>query len=119
VLDNLIATDNPGGFAPGGRLNWAADLNLPLMSETKSADVLFWVGDGAFGMRNQRTLRAFVQILKAAAVDFAGLVLEERDSGDVSLRLGDEATFQKLARRNIATLAKYPFTGITSCEPPS
>ncbi|MBN0336290.1 (Fe-S)-binding protein, partial [Pseudomonas aeruginosa] len=40
VLDNLIATDNPGGFAPGGRLNWAGDLNLPLMSEKKSADVL-------------------------------------------------------------------------------
>ena len=75
-------------------MNWAADLNLPLMSEKKSADVLFWVGDGAFDMRNQRTLRAFVKILKAAAVDFAVLGLEERDSGDVARRLGDEATFQ-------------------------
>lgn len=119
VLDNLIATDNPGGFAPGGRLNWAADLNLPLMSEKKSADVLFWVGDGAFDMRNQRTLRAFVKILKAAAVDFAVLGLEERDSGDVARRLGDEATFQNLARRNIATLAKYRFTRIVSCDPHS
>ncbi len=119
VLDNLIATDNPGGFAPGGRLNWAVDLNLPLMSEKKSADVLFWVGDGAFDMRNQRTLRAFVKILKAAAVDFAVLGLEERDSGDVARRLGDEATFQNLARRNIATLAKYRFTRIVSCDPHS
>jgi ferredoxin len=33
VLENLIATDNPGGFAPGGRMNWAADLNLPLLSD--------------------------------------------------------------------------------------
>ena len=39
VLDNLIATDNPGGFAPGGRMNWAADLNLNLLSEKKSTDV--------------------------------------------------------------------------------
>ena len=119
VLENLIATDNPGGFAPGGRLNWAADLNLPLMSDKQQADVLFWVGDGAFDMRNQRTLRAFVKILKAANVDFAVLGLEERDSGDVARRLGDEATFQTLARRNIATLAKYRFKRIVSCDPHS
>ncbi|MDM8348818.1 dimethylglycine demethylation protein DgcB [Pseudomonas sp. sp1636] len=119
VLDNLIATDNPGGFAPGGRLNWAADLNLPLLSEKKSVDVLFWVGDGAFDMRNQRTLRAFVKVLKAANVDFAVLGLEERDSGDVARRLGDEATFQTLAKRNIASMSQYRFNKIVSCDPHS
>jgi Fe-S oxidoreductase len=119
VLDNLIATDNPGGFNPGGRLNWAADLNLDLLSEKKTTDVLFWVGDGAFDMRNQRTLRAFVKVLKAANVDFAVLGLEERDSGDVARRLGDEATFQSLAARNIATLGKYSFKRIVSCDPHS
>ncbi len=119
VLDNLIATDNPGGFNPGGRMNWAADLNLNLMSEKKTADVLFWVGDGAFDMRNQRTLRAFVKVLKAAKVDFAVLGLEERDSGDVARRLGDEATFQTLAMRNIQTLGKYSFSRIVTCDPHS
>ncbi|VVO20347.1 dimethylglycine demethylation protein DgcB [Pseudomonas fluorescens] len=119
VLENLIATDNPGGFAPGGRMNWAADLNLSLLSEKKTTDVLFWVGDGAFDMRNQRTLRAFVKVLKAAKVDFAVLGLEERDSGDVARRLGDEATFQTLARRNIQTLAKYSFKRIVTCDPHS
>ena len=119
VLENLIATDNPGGFAPGGRLNWAADLNLPLLSDKSSCDVLFWVGDGAFDMRNQRTLRAFVKVLKAAGVDFAVLGLEERDSGDVARRLGDEATFQLLASRNIQTLARYSFKRIVTCDPHS
>ncbi|AZE97050.1 DgcB Dimethylglycine demethylase subunit B [Pseudomonas orientalis] len=119
VLENLIATDNPGGFAPGGRLNWAADLNLPLLSDRGSCEVLFWVGDGAFDMRNQRTLRAFVKVLKAAGVDFAVLGLEERDSGDVARRLGDEATFQLLASRNIQTLAKYSFKRIVTCDPHS
>ncbi|KEZ74911.1 (Fe-S)-binding protein, partial [Pseudomonas syringae pv. syringae FF5] len=119
VLDNLIATDNPGGFAPGGRMNWAADLNLTLLSEKKTVDVLFWVGDGAFDMRNQRTLRAFVKVLKAAGVDFAVLGLEERDSGDVARRLGDEATFQTLARRNIQTLSQYSFQRIVTCDPHS
>ncbi|NMX63523.1 dimethylglycine demethylation protein DgcB [Pseudomonas sp. WS 5111] len=119
VLENLIATDNPGGFAPGGRMNWAADLNLPLLGDKGSTDVLFWVGDGAFDMRNQRTLRAFVKVLKAAKVDFAVLGLEERDSGDVARRLGDEATFQLLAARNIQTLAKYRFQRIVTCDPHS
>ncbi|WP_296247722.1 dimethylglycine demethylation protein DgcB [Pseudomonas sp. UBA4194] len=119
VLDNLIATDNPGGFNPGGRMNWAADLNLDLFSDKKHAEVLFWVGDGAFDMRNQRTLRAFVKVLKAARVDFAVLGLEERDSGDVARRLGDEATFQLLANRNIRTLGKYSFKRIVTCDPHS
>ncbi|MBB3183956.1 Fe-S oxidoreductase [Halomonas fontilapidosi] len=119
VLDNLIATDNPGGFAPGARMHWAADLNLPLMADLQQVDVLLWLGDGAFDMRNQRTLRALVKVLRAAKVDFAVLGNEERDSGDVARRLGDEATFQSLARRNIATLAKYHFQHILTCDPHS
>ncbi|BBI54235.1 dimethylglycine catabolism protein DgcB [Vreelandella olivaria] len=119
VLDNLIATDNPGGFDPGSRLNWAADLNLPLMADLRQVDVLLWLGDGAFDMRNQRTLRALVKVLRAAEVDFAVLGAEERDSGDVARRLGDEATFQSLAKRNIATLAKYRFLQIVTCDPHS
>ncbi len=119
VLDNLIATDNPGGFDPSSRLHWAADLNLPLMAERGEAEVLLWLGDGAFDMRNQRTLRALVKVLRAADVDFAVLGNEERDSGDVARRLGDEATFQSLAKRNIATLAKYRFQRIVTCDPHS
>ena len=96
MLDNLIATDNPGGFEPDSRLHWAADLNLPLMADKREAEVLLWLGDGVFDMRNQRTLRAFISVLRAAEIHFAVLGNEERDSGDVARRLGDEATFQNL-----------------------
>jgi Fe-S oxidoreductase len=58
-------------------------------------------------------------VLKAARVDFAVLGLEERDSGDVARRLGDEATFQHLAQRNIHTLAQYHFKRIVTCDPHS
>lgn len=117
VLENLIATDNPNGFNPGNRMNWAADQNLRLMSEVKQADVLFWVSDGAFDMRSQRILRAFVKVLKAAQVDFAVLGDEERDSGDVARRLGDEATFQALAARNIEVLQQYRFKTLVTTDP--
>ncbi|MFT5720087.1 MAG: Fe-S oxidoreductase [Motiliproteus sp.] len=117
VLDNLIATDNPNGHAPTSRMNWAADQNLPLLRDVKETDVIFWVSDGAFDMRSQRILRAFVTLLKAANVDFAVLGDEELDSGDVARRLGDDATFQSLATRNIATLRQYKFKRIVTTDP--
>ncbi|OZG70111.1 (Fe-S)-binding protein [Hahella sp. CCB-MM4] len=117
VLENLIATDNPNGFDPQSRMNWAADQNLPAMAEVKEAEVLFWVSDGAFDMRSQRILRAFVKILKAANVNFAVLGDEERDSGDVARRLGDDATFQALAKHNISVLSQYKFKRIVTTDP--
>ncbi len=117
VLENLIATDNPNGFNPGNRTNWSADQNLKVMSDVQEADVLFWVSDGAFDMRSQRILRAFVKVMKAANVNFAVLGDEERDCGDVARRLGDDATFQTLAKRNIEVLQKYRFNKIVTTDP--
>ncbi|OEY65448.1 (Fe-S)-binding protein [Marinobacter sp. X15-166B] len=117
VLANLIATDNPGGLAQASRTHWAADLSIPLLRQTRTTDILFWVGDGAFDMRNQRTLRAVVRLLKAANVDFAYLGDEELDCGDLARRLGDEATFQRLARANIHTLNQYRFNRIVTTDP--
>ncbi|WP_251978689.1 (Fe-S)-binding protein [Salinicola avicenniae] len=120
AIDNLIATDNPGGLDNASRLDWAADLDIPrIQDRPEGVDVLLWLGDGAFDMRNQRTLRSLVKILRAGGVDFAVLGDEERDSGDVARRLGDEATFQRLAERNIATLSRYRFQRIVTADPHS
>ncbi|WP_110642818.1 (Fe-S)-binding protein [Salinicola sp. CPA57] len=120
AIDNLIATDNPGGLDNASRLDWAADLEIPrIQDRPEGVDVLLWLGDGAFDMRNQRTLRSLVKILRAGGVDFAVLGEEERDSGDVARRLGDEATFQRLAERNIATLSRYRFARIVTADPHS
>ncbi|NRB57848.1 MAG: (Fe-S)-binding protein [Salinicola sp.] len=120
AIDNLIATDNPGGLDNASRLDWAADLELPrIQDRPEGVDVLLWLGDGAFDMRNQRTLRSLVKILRTGGVDFAVLGEEERDSGDVARRLGDEATFQRLAERNIATLSRYRFARIVTADPHS
>jgi len=117
ALAELRAADNPGGRPLAGRLDWAADLALPVMAQKRDADVLLWLGDGGFELRNQRTLRALVRLLRRAGIDFAVLAEEERDCGDLARRLGDEATFQDLARRNIATLAQYAFARIVTADP--
>lgn len=117
VLNNLIMTDNPNGYPPQQRYNWAVDLHIPLMAEVKQADVLLWAGDGAFELRNQRTLRALVVLLKRAKLNVAILGNEELDCGDLARRLGDEATFQRLAKANVHVLGKYRFRRIVTADP--
>ncbi|RJS94488.1 DUF3483 domain-containing protein [Salinisphaera sp. Q1T1-3] len=117
VLDELRQSDNMGGRPAARRADWAIDLNIPLLSETGRCDVLLWMGEGAFERRNQRTLRSLVKLLRAANVDFAILGAEEADCGDLARRLGDEATFQRLARTNIATLDRYRFNEIVTADP--
>ena len=58
-----------------------------------------------------------MRLLRAAGIEFAVLGAEELDCGDLARRLGDEAIFQDLARRNIATLAKYRFARIATADP--
>jgi dimethylglycine catabolism B len=117
ALEEMKAADNPGGRVLATRLDWASDLALPLLADVKETDALLWLGDGAFDLRNQRTLRALVRLMREAGVRFAVLGAEELDCGDLARRLGDEATFQDLARRNIATLAKYRFERIVTSDP--
>lgn len=117
LLDALRATDTIGGHDPARRLDWAVDLALPRLPERGEADVLLWLGESAYELRNQRTLRALVRLLRAAAVDFAVLGEAELDCGDLARRLGDEATFQDLARRNIETLERYRFRTIVTADP--
>src|SRR5262249_39835209 len=49
--------------------------------------------------------------------DSAGRGAEELDCGDIARRLGDEALFQDLARRNIAVLSRYRFQRIVTADP--
>lgn len=117
TLGNLRETETQGGYDRAARYNWAVDLDIATAEAGKPVDVLLVAGEGAFDMRYQRTLRALVQTLKAAKVDFALLGGVERDTGDIARRLGDEATFQDLARRNIAVLGGLSFKRIVTPDP--
>ena len=117
ALETIRATDTVSGRALDSRLDWAVDLALPVMAQRRRADVLLWLGEAAFDRRNQRTLRALVQLLRRAGVDFAVLGDEELDCGDLARRLGDEITFQDLAARNIETLGRYRFDLILTADP--
>jgi Fe-S oxidoreductase len=117
ALDRLRETETVGGFARSARYHWAVDLDVRTARPDEPVDCLLVVGEGAFDMRYQRTLRALVTLLKAAAVDFAVMGEAERDCGDLARRVGDEATFQTLALRNIEALGKLSFKRIVTADP--
>jgi dimethylglycine catabolism B len=117
TLENLRQTGTVGGFDNIARYYWAIDLDVKTITPNTPVDVLLVAGEGAFDMRYQRTLRALVKLLKAANVDFAVMGALENDTGDTARRLGDEATFQSLAKRNIATFSTLQFKRIITADP--
>lgn len=118
-LEKTMNTGNPWGFSKSERTKWAKDagIDLPLMSEKKEADVLYWVGcAGSYDPRNQKVAKAMVKILEAANIDYAVLGNEESCTGDSARRLGEEYLFETMAIQNIETLNKYKFNKIiTPC----
>ena len=118
-LEKTMNTGNPWGFSQSERTKWAKDagIELPLMSEKKEADVLYWVGcAGSYDSRNQKIAKAIVKILEAANINYAVLGNEETCTGDSARRLGEEYLFETMALQNIETLNKYKFKKIiTPC----
>lgn len=117
TLENLRQTATVGGFDRKARYYWAIDLEVKTVTPDTPVDVLLVAGEGAFDMRYQRTLRALVKLLKAAHVDFALMGELENDTGDTARRLGDEATFQRLAKRNIEIFKRLNFKRIVTADP--
>lgn len=117
VLEETRLADNPGGRALGERLDWASDLSLEIVRDAGDHDWLLWLGDGGYDRRNQRTLRALVKLLRHAGIKVAVLGEAEKDCGDLARRLGEEATFQRLAKENIATLDRLGVKRVVTADP--
>lgn len=110
LLNNIERNGNPWEISNDTRAEWAAGLDVPLMSENPDADVLYWVGCmGSFDLRNKKVATSVAKILKAANVNFAILGPEESCTGDPARRIGQEYLWQMQAQQNIETLDGYGF----------
>ncbi|RMD86617.1 MAG: 4Fe-4S dicluster domain-containing protein [Candidatus Dadabacteria bacterium] len=115
----LRALENRGNpYGPQeDRTKWCEGLDVPVIEEGGSCDVLYWVGCAtAFDPEKQKIGRALVKIMRASGINFGILGTKERCTGDHARRLGEENLFQTLAKENIAVLNSIKCSSIvTNC----
>ena len=106
MLRDVDRTSNPWGKPQADRTQWAEGLGVRVLQPGDEApDVLFWVGCApAFDERARLGAVSTAKLLKEAGVDFAILGPREACTGDPARRMGDEYTFQRLAKENVETL---------------
>lgn len=116
---NLERQSNEWGRPKRSRGDWAKDLDVKTMKETKGeVEYLYYVGSAvSFDPRNQKIARSFVQLLQRAGVNFAIFGEEEESDGDSARRLGNEFLYQELVARNIELMTAYGVTKILTTDP--
>lgn len=122
VFNGMERRGNPWNEHPTARLEWAKDLDVPIMADLaeqgKGIEYLFWVGcSAAFDPRNAKIARSMVKILQEAGIDFAVLGEEEKCTGDPARRMGHEYLFAMQAETNVELLAEYQFEHILTICP--
>ena len=118
MLRDIDRASNPWGKAQGDRMQWAQGLDVRVLQPGEPPPaVLFWVGCApSFDERAKKSAVSTAKLLKEAGVDFAILGPREACTGDPARRMGDEYTFQKQAKHNVATLNEAKVTKIiTTC----
>ena len=117
VFRNLENNFSPWAFPASGRADWAEGMDVPRLSDSPDAEVLFWVGcAGAYDARYKKVTQAFARVMRHAGVKFAILGVEEKCTGDSARRLGNEYLAQILMKENIATLNNHKVkTIVTAC----
>jgi Fe-S oxidoreductase len=117
TFNNLERNYTPWNFGHSTRADWAEGLNIPLMSNAKDAEVLFWVGcAGAYDSRYKKVTQSFAKLMKLAGIKFAILGTEEKCNGDPARRMGNEYLAQTLIQENVTTLNNYNVKKIvTTC----
>jgi Fe-S oxidoreductase len=121
VFDAYEVQSNPWGLPADTRGDWARGLDVPVVTsaeEMARLDWLFYVGSAeSFDVRGQKIARAFVEILRAAGVQFGILGAQEPTTGECVRRVGNEMLFQQLATACVETLNGLGVKRIVTCDP--
>ena len=119
TFNHMERVGNPWGMSADERLAWTKDLPFPVrtIDEATNPDVLYWLGCAvAFDPRAQKIARAMATILNDAGVNWAVLGKNEKCTGDIARRTGNEYLFAQMAEENIVALKEIkPKTIVTTC----
>lgn len=117
----MLSIEQRGHPWPGtrfSRLDWCRDLDIRVLKPGEASDTLLWVGcTAALDARAQKVVRSLVRLLRAANIDFAILGDDEKCTGDVARRTGNDYLFQVQAAANVETLNARKFKQIVSACP--
>lgn len=106
AFNGMERQGNPWQIAEA-RTGWTAglDFDVPTVAGNPDFEVLYWTGCAvSYDPRAQETARALVKVLRAAGVNFAVLGDEERCTGDVARRAGNEYLYFEMASANVEVL---------------
>ena len=93
---------NPWGMGTDKRMDWATDLDVPLITEKPDVEYLLFLGcAAAFDDRAQKMTRALIKFLNKSNVSYAVLGENEQCCGETARRLGEEGIGQTLTNMNI------------------
>ena len=118
-FNHMERAGNPWGISADERLVWAKGLPFPVPTIEQNSDpeVLYWVGCAvAFDPRAQKIARSLAEILNFAGLSWAVLGREEKCTGDLARRTGNEYLFAQMATENVAALdVVKPKVIVTTC----
>lgn len=106
AFNGMERQGNPWQMADS-RIGWTQGLDVPVptVAENPDFDILYWTGCAvSYDPRAQQTARALVKVLHAAGVNFAILGDQERCTGDVARRVGNEYLYYEMATANVEML---------------
>lgn len=117
ALESTAQKFNPFGQANSARLDWASGLDVPVVENGETVDLLYWVGcAGAFDPDGRAVTRAMVKILNHLGIAYRILGCAERCTGDPARRLGEEGLWGELAQENQQRFAAHRVqTILTHC----
>jgi Fe-S oxidoreductase len=108
MLESVYKFKNPWQGSKGKRMDWAAGLDVPVLSEGASGTRCFYVGcTFAYDSRLQEVPRSAVAIFKAARHDFAVLGKDEVCCSEFIRGVGEDGLFTELAAQNADAFDRY------------
>ena len=118
AFKGLERNGNPWGIGYDKRAEWADGLDVKTMAQDSDVEYLLWVGcAGSFDDRSKKVSISLVKILQKANISFAILGVEEKCTGDLARRSGNEMIYQMMAQENIETLNNYKVKKIIAACP--
>jgi Fe-S oxidoreductase len=101
ALESTYVQGNPWGRGREKRMDWAADLDLPVIPAGGKTDLLlFTCCTAVYDQRCQPVARALVKLLRAAGVEFGVIGTEETCCSSEQRRMGEIGMFDELAQGN-------------------